>query len=68
MEIEGREVTVPANYLDPVTYIPGHAKGNAGHKDCEQGVIINIKGSHVGVLYCKSRTVQATHPTDLVWG
>ena len=68
MEIEGREINIERNYLDPVTFVPGHAKGNAGHKDCEQGVIISIRETSVGVLYCKGRTVQATDPDDLVWG
>ncbi len=67
MEIEGRELT-ESNYLDPVTYVPNHAKGNAGHPDCEQGVIIDRGENHVKVLYCKSRKVQATNPDDLVWG
>ena len=70
MEIEGREVSTEANYLDPVTYVPGHAKGNAGHSNCEQGVIIHVSEIEpmIRVLYCKSRTVQSTHPRDLVWG
>lgn len=66
MKIEGKEVS--DYYLDPVTYIPGHAEGNAGHPDCEQGVIINVRDGCVMVLYCKSRTIQATNPNDLVWG
>ena len=70
MQIEKREVTLPANHLDPVTYVPSHANGNAGHKDCEKGVImgVNIHTDSVKVLYCKSRTVQLTNPDDLVWG
>ena len=68
MEIEGREVATPKNYLDPVTYIPGHAQGNAGHRDCEPGVIIGVTMEAVRVLYCKTRTVQSTRPRDLVWG
>ena len=34
MQIEGREVSIESHYLDPVTYVPRYAKGNAGHKDC----------------------------------
>jgi len=70
MKIEGRDITTTENYLDPVTYIPGHANGNAGHKDCEKGVIISMEEDFgtVKVLYCKGRTVQATNPSDLVWG
>lgn len=68
MKIDGREISMPDNYLDPVTYVPGHVNGNAGHKDCEQGVIIRIDGDTVFVLYCKTRTVQSTNPDELVWG
>lgn len=68
MKIEGRELDIANNYLDSVTYIPGHAQGNAGHKDCQQGVIISFTADNVKVLYCKGRTVQSTNPEDLVWG
>lgn len=68
MEIEGKELDIERNYLDNVTYIPTHAKGNAGHIDCEQGVIISFDNTSVKVLYCKGRTVQSTSPDDLVWG
>lgn len=68
MKIEDREVDPDNNYLDPVTYIPSHAKGNAGHKDCQPGVIIRITSEAVFVLYCNTRTVQSTDPSDLVWG
>lgn len=68
IEIEGKKVT-ESNYLDPVTYIPSHADGDASHPDCEQGVIIEPVGIHsLRVLYCKGRTVQLTQPNDLVWG
>ena len=67
MKIDGREVS-EKDYLSPVTYIPGHVQGDAGHEDCEQGVLIRTTESAVMVLYCKSRTVQATEPADLVWG
>jgi len=39
MKIENKTIT-EKNYLDKVTYVPSHAEGNAGHEDCEQGVII----------------------------
>jgi len=70
MKIEGKSVNMPDNYLDPVTYVPGHAHGNAGHKDCEQGVLIRKTDDEeaVFVLYCKSRTVQRTNPDELIWG
>lgn len=67
MKIEGRDLK-SSDYLSPVTYVPSHAEGNAGHKDCEQGVIITWGPTHVRVLYGKSRTTQATNPEDLVWG
>jgi len=68
MQIDGVRVNIDNHYLSPVTYIPGHANGNAGHKDCEQGVIIRLSDDCVFVLYCKGRTVQSTNPNDLVWG
>ena len=68
MQIEGRDVATPKNYLDPVTYVPNHVGGNAGHADCEPGVIIGVSVDMVRVLYCKTRTVQSTRPDDLVWG
>lgn len=68
MKIQGKEITLEGDYLNKVTYVPSHAEGNAGHKDCEQGVIISYNDEFVKVLYCKGRTVQATNPKDLVWG
>ena len=68
MKIEGREISNEQNYLDPVTYVPYHANGNAGHKDCETGVIIEVREKTVMVLYCKARTVQSTNHEELVWG
>lgn len=68
MKIEGREIT-DQNYLDPVIYVPSHANGNAGHPDCEKGVLIRAIGRDgVRVLYCSTRTVQLTPPECLVWG
>ncbi|MFQ5686192.1 MAG: hypothetical protein ACE5GV_05975 [Candidatus Scalindua sp.] len=73
MKIEDKELgeffdTENIHYLDRVTYIPSHAKGNASHPDAEQGVIISWNETDVMVLYCGSRTVKATTPKDLVWG
>jgi hypothetical protein len=72
MEIENKKIDMENNYLDNVTYVPPHVNGNAGHKDCRQGVIVDMSESLniaiVNVLYCKDRTVQATNPKDLVWG
>ena len=67
VKIEGREVTKD-DFLSPVTYVPVHAKGSAGHKDCDKGVVIRANDYHVFVLYCKTRTVQTTAPEMLVWG
>lgn len=67
MKVEGRELSVD-DYLKKVTYVPNHANGNAGHPDCEQGVIIRWTDEVVFVLYCKGRTVQATQPENLVFG
>jgi len=74
MKIENIELDPDKHYLNPVTYVPGHVQGNAGHEDCEQGVIVHINTNtndqheSIKVLYCKSRTVQLTDPEDLVWG
>lgn len=68
MKIEGKKISLIDNYLDKVTYVPDHVNGDAGHKDCEQGVIIDIGDKSVYVLYCKGRTTQLTNPNKLVWG
>lgn len=70
MKIENIPLDIKDHYLSPVTYLPSHVGDNAGHEDCEQGVIISINPrSHtVTVLYCKSRTAQVTEPKYLVWG
>lgn len=68
MQIEGKELDLEKHYLAPVTYIPNHANGNAGHKDCEPGNIIKFTDAGVFVLYSRSRTTQLTNPDNLVWG
>lgn len=68
MKIEGKELRKEFHYLDRVTYIPNHANGNAGHEDCEQGVIISWDMVTVKVLYSHNRVVQSTMPENLVWG
>ncbi len=68
MKIQNKEIDMASHYLSPVTYVPNHVEGNAGHDDCEQGVIVDINDEFVKVLYCKGRTVQSTSPEDLVWG
>lgn len=70
MKIENVELDSDIHYLNPVTYVPNHVQGNAGHPDCEQGVIIYVDNINntLKILYCKSRTVQLTDPKNLVWG
>lgn len=68
MKIENTELDMEKHYLDKVTYVPSYVNGNAGHPDCEQGVIVGANSDYVKVLYCNGRTVQATNPDDLVWG
>jgi len=70
MKIENQRVKIPTNYLDPVTYIPPHVPNrNAGHSDCEKGVIISLYGENtVKVLFCKNRTVQSVNAENLVFG
>lgn len=68
MKIQNREVNIAEQYLDPVTYVPPHLNGNAGHPEAERGVIIRRSDKYVFVLFCKSRKVNAVNPEDLVWG
>lgn len=68
MQIQGRTIDISKHYLEPVTYVPNHAKGNANHSDSERGVIIRRSEKYVFILNCKSRTVQAANPENLVWG
>lgn len=74
IDIEGQPIELPENLYDKVTYVPPHAKGNAGHKDCDQGVIVGVVfptdkyAAAIRVLYCKGRNVQQTPPELLVWG
>jgi hypothetical protein len=68
MKIEEKEIDMSVDYLSPVTYIPSHADGCAGHPDCQKGVILRLSKDAVRVLYSNSRTVQSTRPEDLVWG
>lgn len=68
VKIQGKTVTTERNYLDPVTYVPNHAKGNANHPDAQLGVILAVTEHGIRVLYCKSRTSQLTNPENLVFG
>ena len=49
-----------------VTYIPNHANGNAGHKDCEGGTIKRWNNHGVFVIYRSNTYI--TNFKDLVWG
>lgn len=69
MKIEGKELT-PDHFLSPITYVPNHAKGNPGHKDCKLGLLYkynNIQGT-IKMINCESRTVQSVDSRNLVWG
>lgn len=68
MKIQDIELDITNHQFSPVTYIPEHAHGNAGHPDCEYGVIISFTSTTVKVLYCNSRTIQSTQAKHLVWG
>ena len=64
-------VLTDENEYDKVTYVPDYVNGNAGHKDCKQGVLIPPvcnNCSSVKVLYCENRTIQLTSRENLVWG
>lgn len=65
-QIEGREVTTE-DIGSPVTYIPRHANGDAGHPDCERGNISSFTEDRVWVRY--QAATGALTPTELlVWG
>ena len=50
-----------------VIYIPGHAKDDQGHPDCERGFIKSFNEFGVFVRYDGSQTPMATKRDDLVW-
>lgn len=57
---------------DRVLYIPGIARGDAHHPDCERGVVSSI--GHSGIVFVRyyrnsvlKETPQATSPEDLVF-
>lgn len=66
-QIEGKTLT-SLDIYSPVTYVPNHANGNAGHPDCQRGVIIRWSAAGVFVLYCPERSIQLTDTHNLVWG
>jgi len=55
---------------DAVRYIPGHAKGNPSHPDCENGIVSSKNDVNVFVRYFGKYglrpTGQATSPGDLI--
>ena len=50
-----------------VRYIPGHARGDASHPDCEDGVVTSFNSQYVFVRYVKDMTPRATLRRDLIW-
>jgi len=48
-----------------VRWVPEHAKGNASHPDCENGVVTSTNDKWVFVRFTGS-TSQACHPSQLV--
>lgn len=50
-----------------VIYVPGHAKGNLGHKDCERGFITSFNDHAVFVRYGMGSTSAGTSRQDLHW-
>ena len=50
-----------------VIYVPGHAKGDLGHKDCETGTITSFNQWAVFVRYGMGITSAATNRAELYW-
>ena len=61
------------NRRPSVIYIPGHAKGDATHKDCERGMISSVNSVTVFVKFYRKldksgwngTTAEACSPEDL---
>lgn len=49
---------------DRVKYIPGHARGDENHPDCEIGLVTSVKPGRVFVLF-GGCTPQSCTPRDL---
>ncbi len=59
-----------------VRYIPTHAEGEVGHRDCQNGIVKSTNDRFVFVLYDNAMcimttgdepyTAQATNPRDLI--
>lgn len=50
-----------------VIYVPGHARGDSTHRDCEHGYITSFNDHAVFVRYGRGSTSAATSREDLVW-
>ena len=50
-----------------VLYMPGHAKGDWYHPDCELGRISSWNRTYVFVNFGKGDTNPACDPADLIW-
>lgn len=50
---------------DRVTYVPNHAKGNLGHKDCSRGIVVDID-KHVWVKIDGHNWPQSFFPQNIV--
>ena len=50
-----------------VTYVPGHAKDDLSHQDCEHGLITSFNDHYVFVHYGKGSTSAGTSREDLYW-
>lgn len=60
-------IASPSNFKagDKVRYVPNHAHGDIGHKDCEDGVVTSCNEKFVFVRYGNRTGSQATSPDDL---
>jgi len=52
---------------DKVTYVPRHAKGDASHPDCEEGIVTSMNDKFVFVEY-GTGTAKGTDRDFLVLG
>lgn len=50
-----------------VIYVPGHAKGDLKHQDCERGRITSFNDHSVFVRYGLGITSNGTSRQDLYW-
>jgi hypothetical protein len=50
-----------------VIYVPNHANDDAGHPDCEEGVITSINDTAVFVRYGSDYGSKGTDRDNLIW-